>query len=126
MPYLFNLRDLIKVYFRDGRFEPIDRKSKEDESAFFLLTRSESTSTASTPFLRYVGVAPPTGETTIKSSRAVSEDKFRSNRSEKCFTSKNETIQEHSQETIDSFYSQSKMIASQFRDAFIWGPFRRK
>jgi len=83
VPYLFNLRDLFNVYFRDGRFEPIDRKSEGDESAFPLLTRSESTSTASTPFPRYVGVAPPTGETTINSSRAVSEDSFRSNRSEK-------------------------------------------
>jgi hypothetical protein len=83
VPYLFNLRDIFKVYFRDGRFEPINRKSKEDESAFSYLTRSESTSTASTPFPHYVGVAPPTGETTIKSSRAVSEDSFRSNRSEK-------------------------------------------
>jgi hypothetical protein len=116
VPYLFNLRDLFNVYFRDGRFEPIDRKSKGNESAFSHLTRLESTSTASTPFPRYVGVAHPTGETIIKSSRAVSEDSFRSNRSEKSFTSRNETIREHSQETLDSFYSQSKMIASQSRD----------
>jgi hypothetical protein len=33
VPYLFNLRDLFNVYFRDWRFEPIDRKSMEDESA---------------------------------------------------------------------------------------------
>jgi len=117
VPYLFNLRDLFNVYFRDGRFEPIDRKSEGDESAFPLLTRSESTSTAITPFPRYVGVAPPTGETTINSSRAVSEDSFRSNRSEKSLSSKNETIQERSQETLDSFYSQSRMIASPSRDA---------
>jgi len=30
VPYLFNLRDLFNVYFRDGRFELIDMKSKED------------------------------------------------------------------------------------------------
>jgi hypothetical protein len=42
---------------------------------------------------------------------------LRSNRSEKSFTSKDETNQEHFQETLDSFYSQSKMIASQSRDA---------
>ncbi len=39
VPYLFNLRDLFNVYFRDGRFEPIGRKSKGDESAFYLLKR---------------------------------------------------------------------------------------
>ncbi len=89
VPYLFNLRDLFNVYFPDGRFDPIDRKSKGDESAFSHLTRSQSTSTASTPLPRYVGVAPPTGETTIKSSSAVSEDSFRSNRVEKSFKSRN-------------------------------------
>ncbi len=77
VPYLFNLSEIFNVYFRDGGFEqPVDRKSKGDESAFSHPNRSESTSTASTPFPLYVGVAPPTGETTINSSRAVSEDSF--------------------------------------------------
>ncbi len=116
-PYLLNLREIFNLYFRDGRLELIDRKSKGNESASSHPNRSESTSTASTPFPRYVGVAPPTGETTINSSRAVSEDSFRSNKSEKSFTSRNKTTRERSQETLDSFYSQSKMIASQSRDA---------
>ncbi len=34
-PYLFNLRDLFNIYFGDGRFDPIDRKSKGNESDFF-------------------------------------------------------------------------------------------
>ncbi len=34
VPYLFNLRGLFNVYFRDGRFEPIGRKVREMKVLF--------------------------------------------------------------------------------------------
>jgi len=76
VPYLFNLRDLFNVYFRDGKFEPLDRKDKGTESAFSLLAEADSTSTTSTPFPRYVGNTPPLRGTTPGSIRAVPEDSF--------------------------------------------------
>jgi hypothetical protein len=74
-----------------------------------LFSRSDSTSTESTPFPRYVGVTLPT-RGAISSLRSKSEDKLRATKSDKSFTSEKEIRWEHLKHLntlIDTFENKS-------------------
>jgi len=72
------------------------------KSVLSLFSSSDSTSTESSPFPRYVGVTPPT-RGAISNPRSKSEDSFRTTKSDKSFTIEKETRWEHLNTFMNTF-----------------------